>query len=90
MVPVRHQLPGCETQQPRRVGDQTGNGTGKQFAGSDVSEKDLLHGREVGLDLSHLLFLSSVSGWEAHFFCAEYLTMHKMSEEVCDYAASRP
>lgn len=48
VVPVRHQLPGCKTQQPRRVGDQTGNGTGKQFIGGDVSEKGLLHSREVG------------------------------------------
>lgn len=55
MVPVRHQLPGGETQQPRRVGDQTGNGAGKQFIGGDVSEKGLLHCREVGLNLTNIL-----------------------------------
>lgn len=51
VVPVRHQLPGCETQQPGCVGDQTGNGTRKQYVGSDVSEKGLLHSREVGWNL---------------------------------------
>lgn len=63
VVPVRHQLPSCETQQPRRVGDQTGNGTGKQFLGSDVPEKGLLHSRRVGLNLTYLpMFFMPAAG----------------------------
>lgn len=49
VVPVGHQLPGCETQQPGSVGDQTGNGAGKQFLGGAVPKEGLLHSRRVGL-----------------------------------------
>lgn len=90
VVPVRHQLPSCETQQPRRVGDQTGNGTGKQFLGSDVPEKGLLHSRRVGLNLTYLPMFFYASSWEVHSFCTEYFRVHKVSEEVCDFSASRP
>lgn len=49
MVPVGHQLPGCEAQQPGCVGDQAGNGAGKQFIGGAVPKEGLLHSRRVGL-----------------------------------------
>lgn len=49
MVPVGHQLPGREAQQPGGVGDQTGNGARKQFLGGAVPKEGLLHSRRVGV-----------------------------------------
>lgn len=48
MVPVWHQLPGGEAQQPGGLGDQAGDGTRKQLAGGDVPEERLLHRVTVG------------------------------------------
>lgn len=64
VVPVRHQLPDCETEQPGSVGDQTGNGAGKQFLGSAVPKEGLLHSRRVGLkDYIFFFFVYSIEIW---------------------------
>lgn len=86
VVPVRHQLPRREAQQPRRVGDQTGNGAGKQFPGSDVPEKGLLHSRRVGQNLTFVTCFQPTS----RKFIGVWENMSECIKSLKRSVASRP
>lgn len=82
VVPGGHQLPGCETQQPGGVGDQTGNGAG--IAGGDLPAKGVLHVRQVGPRRGCCALLSLWAGLMKNDCCCSTEGENNLSQFVLD------